>query len=971
MGHPWIITCLGIAFLPLLFILPVAAYDNAIAHPAIQSLAVAGFQQGTMLEDPFLKNTSLNGSPAWGYAWDITDGPRDAGPRDSVNRLRQKTLEQWIIDGGYSADEPETTMALVHFHDPTNAKEPWLTDQSWLQNDVAQWVARIPYGKNFTIPRISAKQWAFEEYQKVPGEYYLQDYSFPDALRYYQQALASKDRFDPGYGKAWRAVGETMHLVSDMTVPAHVRNDGHVTFQKDILWLLNDPDPYESAVGYPEVRDRASQGKPADIDYDSGDLSGVMDRIARFSNQNFLSSDSSPYLVKRGQNPEFIEVFTYPSPSVSGPGVPEKGYVTWRLPGGRETVLAKKTSHIGKGWDTALFRTWYSFDIDRKVIENQQQILLPTAVRGSEEVLDRFLPRFDARLTVDKYLPDDLNDDQYLLNATLVQVKTGADAWKDVPSGLVVRNGASLVVITPDGKESVTDLPLVPLSGTPRSDPDFNHWKDLFRFTPGSRIMMKYDLGGYVIRSNEVFIEVPKSPGPGTPTLSSHITPSPPGLCVPVFWGSGTYTQNMTWTSEKQKAKYTSQGGLILYGGDSPPGEYIVGRPEVTYEWETPYGCIIAFEWKNGGPDPGSGTIDDYLTVGGKRFAYSSFPCVEKGKTVKEVIFPYPDKGCYEVVSRTSGNGTIEDTYSCGYLPASGTLCITFQYLEECQPPGQQPGTSPPTLSPTPTWEALTSTPSHSATSFTPGQTLPRASMTSGPVSLPPILTISQTVTRTPLQGDSRATTPVPPTSPTRASLTQVALPSSSTPTTVRPPPLQTLTQGETRTPGTVSIPTPSTIPLTVTPVPTATKPPGTPPGGPSGTPVIFGTAQVPDWDTTGDSFGFRTGTCTACGYTAPGSDLFIADRGKDAIIHVYDSPGVADLGSVPFESVVSAPGIGYQDGATPVSGHTYAIRSRGTYGKITITAITSKTGSPTVYSIRYAYAPGGLPDFGQQGARA
>ncbi len=66
--------------------------------------------------------------------------------------------------------------------------------------------------------------WAFD--RDLGSGYYIQDYSWNDGLRIYQEALASASCCNEKYGQAWRAVGETMHLVSDMTVPAHVRNDG-------------------------------------------------------------------------------------------------------------------------------------------------------------------------------------------------------------------------------------------------------------------------------------------------------------------------------------------------------------------------------------------------------------------------------------------------------------------------------------------------------------------------------------------------------------------------------------------------------------------------------------------------------------------------------------------------------------------------------------------------------------------------
>ncbi len=107
---------------------------------------------------------------------------------------------------------------------------------------------------DFANPKLSAVDWAFD--RDLGYGYFIQDYSWNDGLRYYQAALASTTRENPSYGQAWRAVGETMHLVSDMTVPAHIRNDGHA-------WS----DPYEDSVGSYEVYAYAA-GTPLALNYD-------------------------------------------------------------------------------------------------------------------------------------------------------------------------------------------------------------------------------------------------------------------------------------------------------------------------------------------------------------------------------------------------------------------------------------------------------------------------------------------------------------------------------------------------------------------------------------------------------------------------------------------------------------------------------------------------------------------------------
>lgn len=509
-----------------LLVLPAASYDNAKAHPAINYYALEKFTTGTMQSDPYLKNATLQGAACNGYAWEPMDGALAVGVRHSVQAPRTKSLWEWIPDAGYAADEPEWTMALVHFYDPTNAEEPWLTDYSWVNNEYMEMAAqsRDPL---FTLPRLSALQWTFDENSGgEKGAYYTQDYSWNDGLRYYQKALESDSGNNYYYGQAWRSVGETMHMISDMTVPAHVRNDGHVP--------LLDPDPYESSVSASDIEAYAvGVMKPiaheAPLDYDHGELKSLMHTIALYTNQHFLTHDTAPYGTQSPGSPEPTIVTRYPRPSVQGLSPDKYGYVT-QPAAGTSLKLAKKVAFFPPG-NTRID----VYVVDPVVLADQRKLLIPTAIRASEEVLDRFLPRFDAHVSVDKYLPDDAYDDQYIVHATLKQVPT--DAWNFIGSeGLTVRNGAYLVETGPGGQTSRGSLSLTGTWGFKNNN--FNDWKDLSKFSPGTRVYMEYDLGGYVIRSNEVIIPVPTPPVTKPWTTTATTTTSIPATTAGTpAWG--------------------------------------------------------------------------------------------------------------------------------------------------------------------------------------------------------------------------------------------------------------------------------------------------------------------------------------------------------------------------------------------------------------------------------------------------
>ncbi|MBN2286967.1 MAG: hypothetical protein JXQ26_01095 [Tissierellales bacterium] len=155
--------------------------------------------------------------------------------------LTINTYAGWIVEGGSSADEPHLYESVRHFYDPTkDGNGPtWLTDQITAHG----YIYNLP-GNGYTSPEIDAKEWGLRHPDNP--------YSFQKALEYYKKAMTipenkvvenfignglfrtrdvvanSLDEERSLYlGAAFRALGETMHLMGDMTQPAHVRNDSH------------------------------------------------------------------------------------------------------------------------------------------------------------------------------------------------------------------------------------------------------------------------------------------------------------------------------------------------------------------------------------------------------------------------------------------------------------------------------------------------------------------------------------------------------------------------------------------------------------------------------------------------------------------------------------------------------------------------------------------------------------------------
>ena len=57
--------------------------------------------------------------------------------------------------------------------------------------------------------------------------------------------LPEKDKL---FAAAWRSLGETMHLIADMSVPSHVRNDSHPGVETQFITDKYRADSYEEFV---------------------------------------------------------------------------------------------------------------------------------------------------------------------------------------------------------------------------------------------------------------------------------------------------------------------------------------------------------------------------------------------------------------------------------------------------------------------------------------------------------------------------------------------------------------------------------------------------------------------------------------------------------------------------------------------------------------------------------------------------
>ncbi|MBI1998710.1 MAG: lamin tail domain-containing protein [Parcubacteria group bacterium] len=216
--------------------------------------------------------------------------------------LALKDAEKMLLMRG-STEEDAGARPLQHFFDPiynrglTIAGNEWIKAPAWAEGTLAQ----ASYAGNLAkIPGISALYGT--AYEMYSGD---TDYSWERAV------------FDYTWGDKERgllALGHILHLVEDMSVPDHTRNDPHPEFAEA---AFGGPSPYESF---------ANQFTPDTISLNSlknggnipqrNSLEEYLSALAEYSNKNFFSKDSiidtkyrDPYLettqLKRIGNRKF------------------------------------------------------------------------------------------------------------------------------------------------------------------------------------------------------------------------------------------------------------------------------------------------------------------------------------------------------------------------------------------------------------------------------------------------------------------------------------------------------------------------------------------------------------------------------------------------------------------------------------------------------------------------------------------
>jgi hypothetical protein len=195
------------------------AWENKLTHPAITEQAVNGIVESF---DDYLKtqlglSDGLSTQLYWDFPSDIAGRVQKGGTNPNQ---RNRTILEWIRTGSNIEDEDGRTIPWRprhHFHDPIrNAGLDNHTDHpDWDAPGTSSW---LPLGQ-------SAIDWAILGTAVQEPFTNNEKWEFARTMFYDSLTSAAKSERQAQLAEAFVKLGCVLHLVEDMGVPAHARND--------------------------------------------------------------------------------------------------------------------------------------------------------------------------------------------------------------------------------------------------------------------------------------------------------------------------------------------------------------------------------------------------------------------------------------------------------------------------------------------------------------------------------------------------------------------------------------------------------------------------------------------------------------------------------------------------------------------------------------------------------------------------
>lgn len=345
-----------------------------------------------------------------------------------------RRASEHIVHGGFSADEPHVYVSVKHFYDPlalSGVHE--LTDQYYLHGwHIYEAVPATDWAL-YRVDNPYCLKMAMLNYQhslQIPWDAPVRNIPALGDFRDLEGNPEDLDEMRSMYaGKAMRGLGEVLHMVGDMTQPAHVRNDAHPRY---------------------EITEQAITGNVASVLVRHPRLDGLnlssfgdrtldlMDGIARWTNANFYSEDTIAD-AQMNITPRNRQI-PYSSPQLSNMDrrIHDR-HITWfQNFGGRDIPMVRML--MGVFYD--------SYQITEEFAIEQGRVLIPLAVAACAKTIDNFFPTLKVTQTIteqppDKEILEDAEDQgaeelrQFSFNSVVTHETANDPEWRHM--GITIR----------------------------------------------------------------------------------------------------------------------------------------------------------------------------------------------------------------------------------------------------------------------------------------------------------------------------------------------------------------------------------------------------------------------------------------------------------------------------------------------------------------------------------------------------
>lgn len=366
----------------VLVILLFSNYGNVYSHREINQLAITKFQDNiTRSAFPLekFKNYIFVFYGSHKYKGNFVS----EGGLTIIEEISEKLNPgQWIVHGGYSADEPEIYASFRHFYDPTTPRY-----DHYLHNMLDD----IDHQGVIENPRIDHIEWATDHPEHT--------YNWENGKIAIIRALQHKDEDikETEMAFAWRALGETLHMIADMGCPAHVRDDAHAA-ESFTGWKLGSPDPYEEFMvdiarneGLKNLHDAGKVDLKLKSQFTKAKtLEEIAIPLAEYTNKNFFTTQT---ISGSDVKPIIHTSSYYDSPKLDDCEYDPLEFNYTKNISGNEVIMCRDLKY-----KLLIFKKRGYPYIDKKATYSQAKALLPQIVEAGANTMRLFIPQLKVEI---------------------------------------------------------------------------------------------------------------------------------------------------------------------------------------------------------------------------------------------------------------------------------------------------------------------------------------------------------------------------------------------------------------------------------------------------------------------------------------------------------------------------------------------------------------------------------------------